>query len=273
MASRPATVRSAGQPDPPGRARRAENPVSLRTLIWHSALEFSLTFVLLFGVVTIVRWVIGPSAVARAVPHIHLQLLIVGTAVGLLLTGLILSPPGRASGGHMNPAISLAMWRFGVFPAAGLLPYTAAQLAGSALGAMAAGAVWGSAAALPPVSYAVLQPAAGQLFATETLSMFVIVLVIGVCLSVPRLAGAVPWIVGLFIGGAIALLGTASGGSENPARQLGPAIASGQTRFLWAYLLAPMLAAVLAAAARRAIHPARRVMTHRLGGPAARSHG
>ena len=42
---------------------------------------------LLFGVVTIVRWVIGPSAVARAMPHIHLQLLIIGTAVGLLITG------------------------------------------------------------------------------------------------------------------------------------------------------------------------------------------
>jgi glycerol uptake facilitator protein/aquaporin Z len=162
----------------------------------------------------------------------------------------------------MNPAISLAMWRFGVFPAAGLLPYTAAQLAGSVLGARAAGTVWGSPAARPPVSYAVLQPAVGwatgQLFATETLSMFVIVLIIGLVLSVPRLAGTVPWIVGLLIGGAIALLGTASGGSENPARQLGPAIASGQTRFLWAYLLAPMLAAVLAAAARQAIHPAGR---------------
>jgi glycerol uptake facilitator protein/aquaporin Z len=211
----------------------------MRTIIWHSALEFFLTFVLLFGVVTIVRWVIGPSAVARAVPHIHLQLLVVGTAVGLLITGLILSPPGRASGGHMNPAISLAMWRFGVFPAAGVLPYTAAQLAGSVLGALAAGAVWGGAAARSPVSYAVLQAAAGwsagQLFGTETLSMFVI----GLCLGVPRLAGVVPWIVGLFIGGAIALLGTASGGSENPARQFGPAIASGQSRFLWASCLPP----------------------------------
>jgi Major intrinsic protein len=122
--------------------RERKNPISLRTIIWHSALEFLLTFVLLFGVVTIVRWVIGPSAVVRAVPDIHLQLLIIGTAVGLLITGLILSPPGRASGGRMNPAISLAMRRFGVFPAIGLLPYTAAQLSGSVLGALATGAVW-----------------------------------------------------------------------------------------------------------------------------------
>jgi glycerol uptake facilitator-like aquaporin len=227
--------------------------------------------VLLFGVVTFVRWVIGPSAISRAIPQIHLQLLIVSTAVGLLVAGLILSPPGRASGGHMNPAISLAMWRFGVFPAAGLLPYTAAQLAGSAVGALA-----GSAAARPPVSYAALQPApswgVGQLFGTEALSMFVIVLIIGLCLSVARLAGTVPWIVGLLVGGAIAGLGTFSGGSDNPARQFGPALNSGQTRFLCVYLLAPMLAAALAAAARRAIHPARQVTTHRLCGPTAEPH-
>ncbi len=121
-------------------ARGPGKPIPPRTIIWHSALEFLLTFVLLFGVVTFVRWVIGPSAISRAIPQIHLQLLIVGTAVGLLVAGLILSPPGRASGGHMNPAISLAMWRFGVFPAAGVLPYTAAQLAGSVLGALAAAA-------------------------------------------------------------------------------------------------------------------------------------
>ncbi len=103
--------------------------------------------------------------------------------------------------------------------------------------------------------------------------MFVIVLIIGLCLSVAQLAGAVPWIVGLLVGGAIAGLGTFSGGSDNPARQFGPALNSGETRFLWVYLLAPVLAAVLAAAARRAIHPSRPVMTHQLCGPAARPHG
>lgn len=254
-------------------ARGPRKPIPPRIIIRHSALEFLLTSVLLFGVVTFVRWVVGPSAISRAIPQIHLQLLIVGTAVGLLVAGLILSPPGRASGGHMNPAISLAMWRFGVFPAVRVLPYTAAQLAGSAVGALAAGAAWGSAAARPPVSYAALQPAprwgTGQLFGTEALSMFVIVLIIGLCLSVARLAGAVPWIVGLLVGGAIAGLGTLSGGSDNPARQFGPALNSGETRFLWVYLLTPMLAAALAAAAHRAIHPARPVTAHRLSGPTA----
>jgi glycerol uptake facilitator protein/aquaporin Z len=87
-----------------------------------------LTFVLLVGVVSIVRWVIGPSPISRAIPGTHAELWIVGATVGLLLAGLNLSPPGRASGGHANPASSLAMWRFGVFPAAGVVPYAIAQL-------------------------------------------------------------------------------------------------------------------------------------------------
>src|ERR1700735_5356996 len=135
-------------PELPNNAGR----VSFDRLARDSVFELILTSVLLFGVVSIVRWVIGPSRISGTIPGIHAELWIVGTAVALLLTGLILTPPGRASGGHMNPAISLAMWRFGVFPAAGLLPYAAAQLAGSALGARAAGAVWGHAAARPPVS-------------------------------------------------------------------------------------------------------------------------
>jgi glycerol uptake facilitator-like aquaporin len=114
-----------------------------------SAFDFALTAVLLFGVVSIVRWVIGPSPISRAIPQIHIELGIVGTAVGLLLAGLILSPVGRASGGHTNPAISLAMWRFGVFPGAGVLPYAVAQLLGSVVGVVVAREVWGPVVAAP----------------------------------------------------------------------------------------------------------------------------
>jgi len=87
----------------------------------NSAYEALLTAVLLFGVASVVRWVIGASPISQAIPGIHLELLVVGVVVGLLLAGLILSPLGKASGGHLNPAISLAMWRFGVFPGRGVL--------------------------------------------------------------------------------------------------------------------------------------------------------
>jgi glycerol uptake facilitator-like aquaporin len=253
----------------PALPKNAERLAVVR-LARDSAIELTLTSILLFGVVTIVRWVIGPSPISRAIPGIHAELWIVGATVALLLAGLILSPPGRASGGHTNPAISLAMWRFGVFPGAGVIPYSIAQLLGSVLGVIAARLVWGHIVAEPPVIYAALQPGPGwsiwELFLVEGLGMTVIALVVGLCLAVQRLTSFVPWIVGSLVGVGIALLGTATGGSLNPAREFGPAVVSGQTRFLWAYLLAPMFGAATAAWLRRKIQCQRRVLTHRLCG-------
>jgi len=235
-----------------------------------SAIELILTSILLFGVVTIVRLVIGPSPISHAIPGIHAELWIVGAAVALLLAGLILTPLGRTSGAHTNPAISLVMWRFGVFPGAGVIPYSIAQLLGSVLGVVVARLVWGHIVAEPPVVYAALQPGPGwstwELFVVEALGMTVIALVVGLGLAVPRLTSFVPWIVGSLVGLGIALLGTATGGSLNPARQFGPAVVSGQTRFLWVYLLAPMFGAAIAAWLRRTIQRQRRVLTHRLCG-------
>ena len=244
--------------------------VPLAQLARNTAYELILTFILLFGVTTIVRWVIGPSLISRSIPQIHAELVLVGAGVALLLAGLILSPMGKASGGHMNPAISLAMWRFGVFPGAGVVPYSIAQLLGSVLGVLAARVVWGQVVAKPPVVYAVLQPGplwtTAELFTAETLSMAVIVLIVGMCLAEDRLAPFVPWVVGILIGLAIAVLGTSTGGSVNPARQFGPAAVSGQTHFLSVYLLAPILGAVIAAWLRQTIQHRRAVLTHRLCG-------
>jgi glycerol uptake facilitator-like aquaporin len=228
-----------------------------------------LTTALLFGAATAVRWVIGPSPITRAIPGIHLRLLVVGVVVGLLLTRLIRSPLGTATGAHMNPAISLAMWRFGVFPGRGVLPYWAGQLAGSLLGVLLARVVWGPAVAGPPVAYAALRPAPGwtniALFPAETASMATIVLIVGFFLSVPRLLPRIPWLVGSLIGAAIAGLGPVTGGSVNPAREFGPAVFAGEFGFLVTYLLAPLVGAVVAAwLLGRFQH--REVLTHRLCG-------
>jgi glycerol uptake facilitator-like aquaporin len=239
-------------------------------VVRHGGLELILTSVLLFGVTTLVRFVIGPSPISHVFPQVHVELLIVGTGVGVLLTGLIKSPLGRISGGHMNPAISLAMWRFGVFPAAGILPYIAAQLLGSVFGVAAARAIWGSVVEQPPVWYAVVQPASGwsevPLFLAEAAGMGVIVLAVGYFLSAPRLAPSVPWLVGTLIGLGIAMLGTQTGGSLNPARQFGPAVISGHIDRLWVFLVAPMAGAEIAARLLKTVQHRRQVLTHRLCG-------
>src|SRR6267154_6903071 len=168
--------------EPLGPPKEAER-VALAQLARNSAFELILTVILLFGVTSIVRWVIGPSPISRMIPQIHAELLIVGATLAILIAGLILSPPGRSTGGHMNPAISLAMWRSGVFPGAAVVPYTIAQLLGSVLGVLVARAVWGPVVAEPSVAYAVLQPGPGwsgaELFVAETASMAFIVLVVG----------------------------------------------------------------------------------------------
>src|SRR5712672_2011308 len=248
----------------------ATGPSRSVELAQHSAIELILTSILLFGVTTIVRFVVGAPCTSRAFPQIHVELLIVGLGVGVLLTGLMKSPLGKISSGHTNPAISFAMWRFDVFPAAGILPYIAAQLLGSVFGVVAARAIWGRVVEQPPVLYAVIQPApswsAAPLFLAEAAGMGVIVFMVGYFLSVPRLAPFVPWLVGILVGLGIAMLGTQTGGSLNPARQFGPAVVSGHTDRLWVFLLAPMVGAEVAARLLKTLQRRRQVLTHRLCG-------
>ena len=244
--------------------------LQLGALIRNSMLELILTAGLLFGVTTIVRFVVGASPISRALPQIHVQLFLIGALVAVLLSLLIISRAGKVSGGHMNPAISLAMWRFGVFPAVGIVPYIAAQLIGSILGVLAARVVWGPIVARPPVLYAVIQPApvwsSAPLFVAELAGLALLVFLVGYCLSIPRLAPNVPWLVGILIGLGIALLGTQSGGSLNPARQFGPAVVSAHRDQLWVFLVAPMVGAELGAQLLHRLRKRRQVLTHRLCG-------
>lgn len=96
--------------------------------------------------------------------------------------------------------------------------------------------------------------------------MGLIVYAIGFFLQTPKLAPLVPWLAGFLVAAVIALLGTATGGSVNPARQFGPTMVSGQLGFLWVYLLAPMVGAAIAASLLGQLCRHRTVLTHRLCG-------
>jgi glycerol uptake facilitator-like aquaporin len=213
--------------------------------------EFALSTVLLFLAVTVVRWLRDPVS-PLCIADLDVALAVIGVISGTILTGLIFTPPGKRSGGHMNPAVTVALWLMDVFPGRSVTPYVLAQLAGSVAGTALARLAWGRhALSLPSVGYAAIRPAPTwdptAVFLAEAGSMLALILVVGFFLAHTRYARLLPYVIGLSVGLVIALLGPLSGGSINPARQFGPAVLSGQTTDLWIYLVAPVLAAVLGA--------------------------
>jgi aquaporin Z len=89
--------------------------------------------------------------------------------------------------------------------------------------------------------------AAGQSFILEVVLTFLLMLVI---LSVSTGSKEKGITAGVAIGAIIGLeamfAGPICGASMNPARSLAPAIVSGHVRFLWIYILAPVIGALLA---------------------------
>ncbi|MEV0910611.1 MIP/aquaporin family protein [Streptomyces hokutonensis] len=234
-----------------------------RTL--HSALlELALTALMLFIVATTVRWLLGTLDPAAGgwwnVPEG--RLLAVAPLSGYTVTAVMLSPWGRVTGGHINPAITLAMWRYGRTPGRDVAPFIAGQLLGSLLGIAAGRLVWGPVFASPAVDYAVIRPAPGWSWTAvaviEAATMFVIVAVAGIGVSSRRLGPFTPWAVGTMIAAQILAFGTLSGGIANPAREFGPALLSGDPSLLPVYLLAPALGALAATVVINRINARRR---------------
>ena len=64
----------------------------------------------------------------------------------------------------------------------------------------------------------------------------------------------------------VLLFGTSTGGGLNPARQFGPTVVSGHTDELWVFLVAPMVAAGIAARLLQAFQRQRQLLAHRLCG-------
>jgi glycerol uptake facilitator-like aquaporin len=253
-------------------ARHIASSLPRQLPLAHAADEFALTTVLLFLTVTFVRWLRDPGSTLY-IADLDVALAVIGVISGTILTGLIFTPPGRRSGGHMNPAVTVALWLMDVFPGRSVPPYVLAQLAGSMAGTGLGRLAWGRAVSLPSVAYAAIRPAPtwqpASVFLAEAGCMIVLILVVGFFLAHPGYTRLLPYAIGLSVGLVIALLGPRSGGSINPARQFGPAALSGQTTDLWIYLVAPILGAVLGASGYHLIiqrFRTRRCLTYKMCG-------
>ncbi|CAO2210154.1 unnamed protein product [Urochloa humidicola] len=202
------------------------------------AAEFLGTFLLIFVVLSALIMneahggALGQVGVAAAA----------GSAVAVIVASL-----AHVSGAHLNPAVSAAMAVFGYLPRSQLLPYVAAQLLGSTAASFAAKAVYGNPASLGAAVATVPAPAVGgvQAFAVEFIATFVLLFVITALSTDPK---AVKELIAVGVGATVLMdalaFGESTGTSMNPARTVGPAIATGTYTKIWVYMLAPPLGGI-----------------------------
>ncbi|MFZ4573550.1 MAG: MIP/aquaporin family protein [Phycisphaerales bacterium] len=157
---------------------------------------------------------------------------------------------GGVSGAHMNPAVTAALAAARKFPSRDVVGYVAAQLIGATLASFCHTLIFPDAGTLGGTL-----PAGPwwQSFVLETILTFALVMVVLASEHRERSAPSTAVAVGGLIALEALFAGPVSGASMNPARSLGPAIASMNPQWLWMYLVAPTLGALLAAAASRLI--------------------
>ncbi|GAA4821038.1 aquaporin [Actinomycetospora corticicola] len=190
------------------------------------------------------------GALGRSIAGSPVDSLAVGLAFGLVLVALV-SALGHVSGAHLNPAVTLALAVTRKFPWRFAPAYLVAQIVGAVLASLAVWGVFGS-AARDQAALGATVPATGagigQVLLVEVLITFLLMLVIISVATDERVApAAVGPAVGFALAAAVLIGGPVSGGAVNPARALGPEIVSGTFTAFWAYLVGPIVGAVLAA--------------------------
>ena len=182
-------------------------------------------------------------------------------AIATVLTAMVYTT-GHVSGAHFNPAITLAFWLRGTFPAREIAPYIATQVAAATLAAVAAYLITGDVLVVAPAA----ETSLSSFFLLELLFTFALALVILNVATAPGLEGnevyglAIGFVV---LGGAYAA-GPISGGAFNPAVALGPILVDvfvGEglsVAGLWIYLVATTVGAALAVPVYRVMNPPRR---------------
>lgn len=169
---------------------------------------------------------------------------------GLIVMAMIYAF-GDISGAHLNPAVTLAFWLAGRFPAQQILPYIIAQLTGAFLASGILKLLFPSHLTLGATLPA---NAAMQSFILEIILSFFLMLVI---INVSTGSKEKGITAGIAIGSVVLLealfAGPISGASMNPARSLAPALLSGQIQHLWIYISAPFIGAAIAILACRCV--------------------
>lgn len=175
---------------------------------------------------------------------------LMGLAVGATVSGIIMSPWGKRSGGHFNPAMTFTFYRLGKVSGWDTLLYGVAQFAGAISGVAIAAFLLKGAPGDPAVRYAVTAPGvygSGVAFAAELVISSLLMITVLLVTHHERLAPYTPYFVGSLYAVNIMFETPLSGMSMNPARTFGPAAYGGYWHALWIYFFAPTLGMLAAA--------------------------
>ncbi|HYN69819.1 MAG TPA: aquaporin [Candidatus Eisenbacteria bacterium] len=189
------------------------------------------------------------SAVGSNQPSGPLGFAPFGFGLGLMAAIAI---AGEASGGHFNPAVTLAALLDRRIDVVNALGYVVAQVIGAFAASFAIFLLVAQAAVDPTRN--IIGVEAPKAFATEVVLTAILVAVI---LTVTRRAiqqavFIIPLTLSVIHFAGIPI----SGASVNPARSLAPAVVAGNLENLWIFLTAPFVGAVIGWAIYRYLTPA-----------------
>jgi MIP family channel proteins len=208
------------------------------------------TFLLVFFIVSVVVLFLATGNN----PQFGTDFAVIGLVHAFLLFGLIVMF-GVVSGGHFNPAVTLAAAAIRRISGIDALIYMLAQLSGGVLGALLAKGLLldeGRASNYAAAEVSGLLGGNFQGMIVEGIGTFCLVLVIlAAVYSRKSVKDWAPLAIGTTLGFIVMVGGPLTGGSFNPARWFGPALVSGEWGDVWPYLLGPILGSVLAAAVYR----------------------
>jgi MIP family channel proteins len=203
--------------------------------------EFIGTFALIF---------IGAGTVALGVGG----LVGVAFAHGLVVLGFAYAY-GHISGTHINPAVTLGVWAAGKIDAARAGSYIVFQIVGGIVGALALRWILGgteTGLGLTQLAHSLdvkgttisITPAVGMVL-EAILTFFLVNAVMNAGISgKATIPGGLA--IGLTLTFCILMGGPLTGASLNPARSIGPAVATGNFNDLWVYLVGPALGGIVA---------------------------
>jgi aquaporin Z len=205
-------------------------------------------FMFVAGLVTVAVQYPG-SPVRQLLPCDLVRRIVIGAAMGLTAAAIIYSPPGRRSGAHFNPAVTLAFFRLGKVEPWDALFYVVAQFLGGIGGVAAAAGLAPRAVPSPQVNYIITVPGpagTGAAFGAELAMSFLLMLTVLVVTNTQRIAHLAGAFAGLLVAFFIIIGAPVSGMSINPARTIGSAVPAGDYQAMWVYLVAPVVGMLLA---------------------------